>query len=360
MADWQNLDPEAAREAEKYENPIPSRELILAHLSERGAPATRSQLLDEFGLAGEEPEEALRRRLRAMERDGQLIYTRRGAYAPVDKLDLIRGRISGHRDGFGFLIPDDGSDDLFLSPTQMRLVFDGDRALARVSGHDRRGRREGQLVEVIERAHEIVVGRYFEESGIGVVVADNPKIQQEVLIPPGKAGKARHNQFVQVRIEQWPSIHRQAQGEIVEVLGDYMAPGMEIEVALRSYDIPTSGRPRWRRKRPSSSRKWRRGQGKAYRPAPGALRHHRRRGCPRLRRRGVRRGQARRRLAPVRGDRRCLALREGRFGAGRRGGQARQLGVFPRAGDPDAAGGAVQWSLLAESAGRPAGQWSAR
>ena len=65
MADWQNLDPEAAREAEKYENPIPSRELILAHLSERGAPATRSQLLDEFGLAGEEPEEALRRRLRA-------------------------------------------------------------------------------------------------------------------------------------------------------------------------------------------------------------------------------------------------------------------------------------------------------
>lgn len=104
---------------------------------------------------------------------------------------------------------------------------------------------------MIERAHEIVVGRYFEESGIGVVVADNPKIQQEVLIPPGKAGKARHNQFVQVRIEQWPSIHRQAQGEIVEVLGDYMAPGMEIEVALRSYDIPTSGRPRWRRKRPS-------------------------------------------------------------------------------------------------------------
>lgn len=238
MADWQNLDPEAAREAEKYDNPIPSRELILAHLAERGAPATRAQLLDELGLSGEEPEEALRRRLRAMERDGQLIYTRRGAYAPVDKLDLILGRIAGHRDGFGFLIPDDGSDDLFLSPTQMRLVFDGDRALARVSGFDRRGRREGAVVEVVERAHETIVGRYFDESGIGTVVADNPKIQQEVLIPPGKAGKAKHNQFVQVRIDVWPSVHRQAQGEVVEVLGDYMAPGMEIEVALRSYDIP--------------------------------------------------------------------------------------------------------------------------
>ncbi len=238
MADWQSLDPEAAREAEKYDNPIPSRELILAQLAERGAPATRAQLLEEFGLAGEESEEALRRRLRAMERDGQLIYTRRGAYAPVDKLDLIRGRVSGHRDGFGFLIPDDGSDDLFLSPAQMRLVFDGDTALARVSGLDRRGRREGALVEVLTRAHETLVGRFFEESGISMVVADNPKVQQQVLVLPGKQGKARHGQFVQVRIDVWPTSFRQAQGEVVEVLGDYMAPGMEIEVALRSYDLP--------------------------------------------------------------------------------------------------------------------------
>lgn len=226
MADWQSLDPEAAREAEKYANPIPSRELILAHLDERGAPATRAQLFEELGLAGEEAEEALRRRLRAMERDGQLIYTRRGAYAPVDKLDLIRGRVSGHRDGFGFLIPDDGSEDLFLSPAQMRLVFDGDTALARVSGVDRRGRREGALVEVLSRAHETLVGRFFEESGVSMVVADNPKIQQQVLVLPGKQGAARHGQFVQVRIEVWPTVFRQAQGEVVEVLGDYMAPGM--------------------------------------------------------------------------------------------------------------------------------------
>ncbi|MFC5696891.1 ribonuclease R [Pseudomonas sp. GCM10022186] len=238
MADWQNLDPEAAREAEKYENPIPSRELILQRLDERGAPASREQLVEEFGLTTDEQLEALRRRLRAMERDGQLIYTRRGTYAPVDKLDLICGRISGHRDGFGFLIPDDGSDDLFLSPAQMRLVFDGDRALARVAGFDRRGRREGALVEIIERAHETLVGRFFEESGIARVVADNPRIQQEVLVPAGKQGKASHGQFVQVKIEQWPSNFRLAQGEVVEVLGDYMAPGMEIEVALRSYDIP--------------------------------------------------------------------------------------------------------------------------
>ncbi|KRW57731.1 ribonuclease R [Pseudomonas sp. TTU2014-080ASC] len=238
MADWQSLDPEAAREAEKYENPIPSRELILQHLSDRGSPAAREVLAEEFGLVSDDQLEALRRRLRAMERDGQLIYTRRGTYAPVDKLDLILGRISGHRDGFGFLIPDDGSDDLFLSPAQMRLVFDGDRALARVSGLDRRGRREGVLVEVISRAHETIVGRYFEESGIGYVVADNPKIQQEVLVTAGRNGGARIGQFVEVKITHWPTQRFQPQGDVVEVIGNYMAPGMEIDVALRSYDIP--------------------------------------------------------------------------------------------------------------------------
>ncbi|WJN60231.1 ribonuclease R [Pseudomonas sp. SO81] len=238
MADWQSLDPEAAREAEKYENPIPSRELILQHLAERGSPAAREELLAELGLTTEEQEEALRRRLRAMERDGQLIYTRRGTYAPVDKLDLICGRISGHRDGFGFLVPDDGSDDLFLSPAQMRLVFDGDRALARVSGLDRRGRREGAIVEVIARAHESIVGRYFEEAGIGFVEADNPKIQQEVLVTPGRTGGAKIGQFVEIKITHWPTSRFQPQGDIVEVIGNYMAPGMEIDVALRSYDIP--------------------------------------------------------------------------------------------------------------------------
>jgi len=238
MADWQSLDPEAAREAEKYENPIPSRELILAHLSERGSPAAREQLVEEFGLTTEDQIEALRRRLRAMERDAQLIYTRRGTYAPVDKLDLILGRISGHRDGFGFLVPDDGSDDLFMSPAQMRLVFDGDRALARVSGLDRRGRREGVIVEVISRAHETVVGRYFEESGIGFVVPDNPKIQQEVLVTPGRNADARIGQFVEVKITHWPTPRFQPQGDVVEVVGNYMAPGMEIDVALRTYDIP--------------------------------------------------------------------------------------------------------------------------
>ncbi|QAX81597.1 Ribonuclease R [Candidatus Pseudomonas adelgestsugas] len=238
MADWQSINPEAAREAEKYKNIIPSRKLILVYLATRGSPASREQIIEEFGLTTEDQLESLCRRLRAMERDTQLIYTNCGTYTSMNKIDLILGRIAGHRDGFGFLIPDDNSDDLFMSQVQMRLVFDGDRALARVSGLDRRGRREGVIVEVVSRSHKTIVGRYFEDGGIGFVVPDNPRVQQEVLITPGRNANAKIGQFVEVKITHWPTQRFQPQGDVIEVVGNYMAPGMEIDVALRTYEIP--------------------------------------------------------------------------------------------------------------------------
>ena len=122
--------------------------------------------------------EALRRRLRAMERDAQLIYTRRGTYAPVDKLDLILGRIAGHRDGFGFLIPDAGGDDIFLPPRQMRSLMNGDRVLVRVVGRDFKGRPEGTVAEVIERVSRSVVGRLHVDQGVSYVIPENPRVQQ--------------------------------------------------------------------------------------------------------------------------------------------------------------------------------------
>ncbi|MFO7994538.1 MAG: ribonuclease R, partial [Marinobacter sp.] len=159
-------DPHAQREASKYENPIHSREFILAHLKERGAPATHETLCSEFGLDSDESIEALRRRLIAMCRDGQMICNRRGAYLPLEEADLVSGRVTGHKDGFGFLVPDDGGSDLFLSARQMRLVFHGDRVAARVDKVDDRGRREGAIVEVLEYRTTQTVGRLFHESGI--------------------------------------------------------------------------------------------------------------------------------------------------------------------------------------------------
>lgn len=231
-------DPYAQREAQKYENPIPSREFILQHLKERGAPATHDTLCQELGLDTAESIEALRRRLIAMCRDGQLICNRRQAYLPIEEADLVTGRVVGHRDGFGFLVPDGGGSDLFLTARQMRQVFHGDRVAVRVDRIDDRGRREGKIVEVLERNTHQLVGRFFHESGIGFVVPENPRISHEILVPEEHAGPARHGQYVVVEILRQPATRAQPMGRVIEVLGEHMAPGMEIDVAIRSYEIP--------------------------------------------------------------------------------------------------------------------------
>ena len=158
-------DPFAEREAQKYENPIPSREYILQFLSERGRPATYQQVQEELGIETSDEQEALRRRLIAMVRDGQLLKNRKGAYGPLEDMELIAGRVIGHKDGFGFVEPDLGGDDLFLSPREMRNVFHGDRVLTRVSSVDTRGRREATVVEVLEHNTQQLVGRLHARVG---------------------------------------------------------------------------------------------------------------------------------------------------------------------------------------------------
>lgn len=232
-------DPHAERESLRYERPIPSREFILDYLKERGKPATRERIAEDLGLLeDEELFEAVRRRLRAMERDGQVIYNRRGGYVPVDMSDLVRGRVIGHRDGFGFVVPDTGGEDVFLNNREMGSVLHGDRVVVSVTGVDRRGRREGALVEVIERAHKALVGHFRVDRGIGFVEPDNPRIPQSVLVHPEDQMGAKDGQIVMVEIVEQPSRHRGAIGRVTEVMGDQMDPGMEIDIAIRAHEIP--------------------------------------------------------------------------------------------------------------------------
>lgn len=231
-------DPYAEREAQKYENPIPSREFILDFLDKRGKPATQQQLQEELDLLSADQEEALRRRLIAMVRDGQLLRNRKGAFGPLEKMEVIAGRVIGHKDGFGFVVPDEGGDDLFLSPREMRKVFHGDRVLTRVSAIDTRGRREALIVEILEHNTQQIVGRYRTEFGTGYVEPANQRITQDILIPPDKTRDAEDGQMVVVALTTHPTTHRRPLGEIIEVLGDHMAPGMEINVAIRSHELP--------------------------------------------------------------------------------------------------------------------------
>ncbi len=231
-------DPHRAREANKYENPIPSREYILDHLKEHGAPLKRNDIAKRLDLTAEDELEALRRRLNAMERDGQLVCNRTGALCLVNKKDLIAGRVIGHKDGFGFLQPDDGGDDLFLSPRQMRRVMHDDRVVARVTGIDRRGRKEGSIVEVLERGNRRVAGRLYLEGGVGFVQPDNKRLSHEIIIPDSGLNGAKHGQMVIAEIVEQPTKRTQPVGRIIEIIGDHMAPGMEIELAIRTYELP--------------------------------------------------------------------------------------------------------------------------
>ena len=232
-----NLDPHIEREKELYEYPLPSREFILKILDEQGVPVTELTLQGLLEITQEE-KETFSRRLSAMMREGQIMCNRKGYIYVVEKLDLIKGKVQGHADGFGFLIPDDDSTDLFLSPKEMHKVLHGDIVMVRNVGTDRRGRREGTIVEVLERVIKQLVGRLHVEYGIFSVEAENKRISQAILVPKEESMNAGAGQVVTVEIIQQPRRNAQPIGRIVEILGDYTAPGMEIEIALRKHDLP--------------------------------------------------------------------------------------------------------------------------
>ncbi|MBY0545318.1 MAG: ribonuclease R [Gammaproteobacteria bacterium] len=231
-------DPFAEREAARYAEPIPSREFISQLLKARGGPALFAEIAEAFNLSSEDNLEALKRRLRAMERDGQLIRNRREGYGLIEKMGLVRGRVMAHRDGFGFLVPDEGGADLFLPERQMRALFDGDRIVARISGVDRRGRNEAAVVEVLERGITQFIGRFAVEAGASFVLPDNPRIRQQILIPPEHINHAKHGQIVMAELLIQPTKYSSPIGKVVEILGEHMAPGMEIDISIRSHNLP--------------------------------------------------------------------------------------------------------------------------
>ena len=233
-----NQDPHYKRELEKYDNPIPSREFILSVIRDNNAPMNRDEILTALSIRNEDQIEAMRRRLRAMENDGQLVFTKRKRYALPEKLDLFKGTVIGHREGFGFLQVDGKKDDLFIPNHQMQKVMHGDFVLAQPAGLDRRGRREVRIVRVLESRKKQIVGRFFLENGFSYVVPDDCRIGRDILVPNEHRNGARMGQVVVVELQERSASFNQPIGVITEILGDNMAKGMEVEIALRNHDIP--------------------------------------------------------------------------------------------------------------------------
>ncbi|MCF2949317.1 ribonuclease R [Paraglaciecola aquimarina] len=234
----QSDDPYFQREKEKYDNPVASREYLLELLVKAKKPLSFLEFCQLLDAKDEDSRIGIQRRLRAMEREGQVEFTREKKYAKLKIDELIQGQVIGHRDGFGFLKRNDGEKDLFIHNAQMAAVLHGDIVLVKESGTDNRGRREARIAKIVEPRSEPIVGRYFFENNVGVVIPDDSRINHEIMIPKEQSNGARQGHIVVVEIVQRPRRRVNAIGKIIEVLGEHMAPGMEIDMALRTFDIP--------------------------------------------------------------------------------------------------------------------------
>jgi ribonuclease R len=235
----QYKDPHAAREAQRYENPVPSREVIIQLLTDQGKPLSEAQILALLEIRDEDGEVGIHRRLRAMLRDGQLVENRRGRLGLPKRMDLIAGRVQGHKDGFGFVIPDEKDrEDLFLPPRQMRAVLDGDRVMVSSEGKNRFGKHEARVVEVLERATDEVVGQYYREAGVHFLEPQNRRITQNVLISDLNGLSPNPGDHLRATILRYPDQESALLVKLEEIIAGQDEPGMEVDVALRRYEIP--------------------------------------------------------------------------------------------------------------------------
>ncbi|HSU77426.1 MAG TPA: ribonuclease R [Burkholderiales bacterium] len=211
------------------------RREILRELERAGEPLTPRELAQRLEIRTRE-RRAFDTGLGALERSGDIVQNRAGALLVARRIATLAGRVEGHPDGHGFLIPDERGAPVYLPPHEMRSLMHGDRANVRVTGTDARGRPVGTLVDVLERAKRRIVGRLQDEHGVLVLVPEDRRIAHDILVPD--AGKANAGAVVTVDLVEPPAPHAQPVGRVAEVLGHHADPGMEIEIALRKFDLP--------------------------------------------------------------------------------------------------------------------------
>ncbi len=234
-------DPHAAREAAKYAKPVPSREFVLAHLKAHGKPCSLQQLCDAFNLTDEEDIEAIRRRLKAMLRDGQLDQLNKRRYWPCGDHILVQGTVYIDKKNMLWVIPDDRSARISLPYFTNNNVMQGNKVIVSVpdvSDPDPTKTRDGRIVEILEQPDVIVTGRYVIENELSFVVPFSKEFLQDIVIPTTQNMGATNGQIVVVEIASQHSNRSDPSGKIVEILGNERNKNVEIEASLRKHHIP--------------------------------------------------------------------------------------------------------------------------
>lgn len=213
------------------------REEILAYMRESTyKPLTAQELVEELEIENISEFLAV---LRDLEREGQVIVTRKQKYGIPEKMGLRVGRVQAHAKGYAFLIPDDGKEDIYLSAENLNGAMHNDRVIVRPYKKDDLTRRaEGEVIRILSRANQQVVGTFERTGRFGFVIPDDPRIFQDIFIPTNEAGQARHGQKVVAEITSWPEKRRNPQGRVVEVLGRLGEPGVDILSVVRKYRLP--------------------------------------------------------------------------------------------------------------------------
>lgn len=229
---------EGYQESTAHDQRLISKQQISSFLGSQKVPLGWLEIIQKLGVKSKKDKKHLSGHLSAMLRSGELLFNRKEQYCLVQQSDLETGVVIGHADGFGFLKRDAGGDDLFIPPHEMRSLLNGDRVVVSHGNTNRQGKVEARVVEVLERKVKVVVGRFFNVSGVFHLEAENKRIFQHIFIPADATLGAKDGQIAMVEIIHYPSSRTQAIGKVIEVMGDHMAPGMEIDMAIRSYDLP--------------------------------------------------------------------------------------------------------------------------
>ena len=233
---YQKKDPYKAREAAIYEEPIASREHLIALIKDHGAGLKVAEIIKALQYDDVEQGEAMRRRLRAMVRDGQLICDQEGRYHLIDESELCVGEVIVNKDGFAKVLID--GEALRVPPRYLNQIFPGDMVQVRISGPGARGRLEAAIVKVLEHRTKTIVGRFYSDPDGCFVVPEDARVNHEIVVLPDDTMEASDDELVLIAITQYPDRHFPAMGKVVSVLGDKLNASIVIDEAIETFQIP--------------------------------------------------------------------------------------------------------------------------
>lgn len=215
-------------------------EKLLTYMKDEAyKPLTVQELEEAFGIEDSSHFKDFVKALVQMEEKGLVVRTRSNRYGLPEKMNLIRGKLAGHAKGFAFVIPEEqGMDDIFIPPNEVKTALNGDIVLARVTSESSGQRREGTIVRIIERGVQQIVGTYSESKHFGFVIPDDKKIATDIFIPKGSTKGAIEGHKVVVKLTSYPEGRKNAEGEVVKILGHKNDPGVDILSVIHKHGLP--------------------------------------------------------------------------------------------------------------------------